>query len=433
MDAYWRAANGSTRKALGFVPLAPSTIGTFLRSFKFGHVRQLDAVNSRLLANAWAAGAGPKPDEELVVDLDSTVTEVYGKQKQGASYGYTGVLGYHPLIATRAGTGEVLGSRMRKGAAGSSRGVLRFIGEVLATIGRAGVCGPVTVRADSGFWSWKLIDKLTKAGVGWSITVRLVPKIKTTVAAIPEEAWTMIDYTFCVHAPAAAAIYTTGKGKQVRHVRLVVRRTRLADTAQAAMWPTWRHHAFICNNTLTTVEADRFHRNHAVVELAIRELKDNGLEHCPSGSFAANGGLARMRRPRTQPHPLDRGHRSRRPNPNRTHHPQPDHRPRRCSREPIRHPHPPAPHRLAMGPPIPRCAHHDQSTPHRRTTLTHGPGGMRPTHRPPVRSQPSPAPRTPWSHAPQIQTNRPNTGPTTPPNSNIPHYPRSRIRSVDSG
>ena len=289
MDAYWRAANGSTRKALGFVPLAPSTIGTFLRSFKFGHVRQLDAVNSRLLANAWAAGAGPKPDEELVVDLDSTVTEVYGKQKQGASYGYTGVLGYHPLIATRAGTGEVLGSRMRKGAAGSSRGVLRFIGEVLATIGRAGVCGPVTVRADSGFWSWKLIDKLTKAGVGWSITVRLVPKIKTTIAAIPEEAWTTIDYTRGGHAQVAETIYTTGKGKQVRHVRLVVRRTRLADTAQAAMWPTWRHHAFICNNALTTVEADRFHRNHTVVELAIRELKDNGLEHCPSGSFAANG------------------------------------------------------------------------------------------------------------------------------------------------
>ncbi|MFZ1308447.1 MAG: IS1380 family transposase [Candidatus Microthrix parvicella] len=289
MDAYWRAANGSTRKALGFVPLAPSTIGTFLRSFKFGHVRQLDAVNSRLLANAWAAGAGPKPDEELVVDLDSTVTEVYGKQKQGASYGYTGVLGYHPLIATRAGTGEVLGSRMRKGAAGSSRGVLRFIGEVLATIGRAGVCGPVTVRADSGFWSWKLIDKLTKAGVGWSITVRLVRKIKTTIAAIPEEAWTTIDYTRGGHAQVAETIYTTGKGKQVRHVRLVVRRTRLADTAQAAMWPTWRHHAFICNNALTTVEADRFHRNHTVVELAIRELKDNGLEHCPSGSFAANG------------------------------------------------------------------------------------------------------------------------------------------------
>ena len=289
IDSLDRLRSGSTRKVLGFVPLAPSTIGTFLRSFTFGHVRQLDKVNSRLLANAWSAGAGPAQGEELVVDLDSTVTEVYGKHKHGASYGYTGVLGYHPLIATRAGTGEILASRMRKGAAGTSRGVIRFIGELLATIGRAGVSGPVTVRADSGFWSWKLIDKLTHAGVGWSITVRLVTKVNNTIAAIPEADWVTIDYTRSGHAQVAETIYTTGTGKRARHVRLVVRRTRLADTAQAAMWPTWRHHAFICNNTLTTVEADRFHRNHAVVELAIRELKDNGLEHCPSGRFAANG------------------------------------------------------------------------------------------------------------------------------------------------
>ncbi|MEZ5381607.1 MAG: IS1380 family transposase [Microthrixaceae bacterium] len=289
IDAMDRLRSGSTRKVLGFAPMAPSTIGTFLRTFTFGHVRQLDKVNSALLANAWAAGAGPKGDEPLVVDLDSTVTEVYGKAKQGASYGYTRVLGYHPLFATRAGTGEILASRMRKGAAGSSRGVLRFIGEVLATIGRAGPGGPVTVRADSAFWSWKLVDKLTKAGVSWSITVRLVPKIKATIAAIPEEDWTTIDYTRGGYAQVAETIYTTGKAKRARQVRLVVRRTRLADTTQAAMWPTWRHHAFICNNTLTTVEADRFHRNHAIVELAIRELKDNGLQHCPSGSFAANG------------------------------------------------------------------------------------------------------------------------------------------------
>lgn len=289
IDSLDRLRSGSTRKVLGFVPLAPSTIGTFLRSFTFGHVRQLDAVNSRLLANAWSAGAGPKPDEELVVDLDSTVTEVHGKHKHGASYGYTGVLGYHPLIATRAGTGEVLASRMRKGAAGTSRGVIRLVGELLATLRRAGVSGPVTVRADSGFWSWKLIDKLTNAGVGWSITVRLVTKVNNTIAAIPEEDWVTIDYTRQGHAQVAETIYTTGTGKQTRQVRLVVRRTRLADGAQAAMWPTWRHHAFICNNTLTAVEADRFHRNHAVVELAIRELKDNGLEHCPSGNFAANG------------------------------------------------------------------------------------------------------------------------------------------------
>ena len=149
--------------------------------------------------------------------------------------------------------------------------------------------GPVTVRADSAFWSWKLVDKLTAAGVGWSITVRLVPKVTKTIAAIPEDSWVTIDYTLGGHAQVAETNYTTGKGKHTRTVRLVVRRTRLADGTQAAMWPTWRHHAFICDNTLTAVEADRFHRNHAVVELAIRELKDNGLEHCPSGLFAANG------------------------------------------------------------------------------------------------------------------------------------------------
>ena len=200
IDALDRLRSGATRHVLGYHPLAPSTIVTFLRTFTFGHVRQLDKVNSALLANAWVASAGPKPGERLIVDLDSTVAQVYGKLKQGASYGYTKVLGYHPLFATRAGTGEVLGSRMRKGAAGSSRGVLRFIGEVLATVDRAGVTGPITVRADSAFWGWKLVDKLTKAGVHWSITVRLVPKIKATIAAIPETDWTTIFVSARGHA-----------------------------------------------------------------------------------------------------------------------------------------------------------------------------------------------------------------------------------------
>ena len=186
IDAMDRLRSGSTRKVLGFAPLAPSTLGTFLRTFTFGHVRQLDALAGRLLVNAWSAGAGPAQDEDLVVDLDSSVAEVYGKEKQGASYGYTGVLGYHPLFATRAGTGEILAARMRKGAAGSAPGVIRFIGEVLANINRAGVSGQVTVRADSAFWSWKLIDKLTNAGVGWSITVRLVTKSTTRSLRSPK-------------------------------------------------------------------------------------------------------------------------------------------------------------------------------------------------------------------------------------------------------
>lgn len=127
---------GATSEVLPHRVMAPSTIGTFLRSFTFGHVRQLDAVLSRALARAWQLGAGPGPGSRVVVDLDSTICEVHGKHKQGAAYGYTRKLGYHPLLATVAGTGEIVMSRMRKGSAGSGRGAARFINEVIAVLGR---------------------------------------------------------------------------------------------------------------------------------------------------------------------------------------------------------------------------------------------------------------------------------------------------------
>ena len=132
---------GATQQVLPFKVMAPSTIGTFLRTFTFGFVRQLDAVAARLLANAWAAGAGPG-DTDLVIDLDSTICEVHGHHKHGAAYGYTKCLGYHPLVATRAGTGEILFSRMRKGSAGSSRGVNRFVDELAGILQRATATGP---------------------------------------------------------------------------------------------------------------------------------------------------------------------------------------------------------------------------------------------------------------------------------------------------
>lgn len=190
---------GATQAVLPFRVMAPSTIGTFLRSFTFGHVRQLDAVCSRVLARAWAAGAGPC-DQPLVVDLDSTICEVHGKQKQAAGYGHTSVLGYHPLLATRAGTGEVLFARMRRGSANTARGVVRFVDELVAVLDRAGATGTRTVPADSGFWSWKLIDRLDTHGIGWSITVRLHTTMKSAIAAIPDEAWHDIDYTHSGHA-----------------------------------------------------------------------------------------------------------------------------------------------------------------------------------------------------------------------------------------
>ena len=281
---------GATQSVLPFRVMAPSTIGSFLRTFTFGFVRQLDAVAARLLANAWAAGAGPG-DNDLVIDLDSTICEVHGHAKQGASYGYTKCLGYHPLVATRAGTGEVLFSRMRKGSAGSSRGINRFINELAGILKRAKATGAKCVRADAGFWSWELLRTLDRHKMTWSITVTNNVKIKAAISSIPNDAWVDIDYTLSGFAQVAETTYDGGgrRKKDRRTVRLVVRRTRLADTAQARLFPEWRHHSFITNRCdLTTVEADQFHRNHAIVELAIRELKDGGATHIPSGHYPAN-------------------------------------------------------------------------------------------------------------------------------------------------
>jgi len=282
---------GATQAVLGFKVMAPSTIGSFLRSFTFGHIRQLDAVLSRTLCRAWQAGAGPGADP-LVIDLDSTICEVHGKAKHGAAYGYTKVLGYHPLLATRAATGEVLLARMRKGSAGSSRGIIGFVNELVAVAKRAGATAKLTVRADSGFWSWELVDRLNKHKMKWSITVTSHAHVQTAIQAIPGDAWVDIDYTLGGQAQVAETTLTVGRGQKkrtVKQARLIVRRTRLTEPSQRQLWPDWRHHAFITNTGLDIVEADRFHREHAIVELAIRDLKEGaGLEHIPSGHYGAN-------------------------------------------------------------------------------------------------------------------------------------------------
>jgi hypothetical protein len=277
---------GATQRVLPFRVMAPSTLGTFLRAFTFGHVRQLDKVCSEMLRRAWAAGAGPA-EGSMTIDLDSTICEVHGKAKQGAAYGYTRVLGYHPILATRAETGEILHARLRKGS--SQRGANRFVEELIARVRRTGTTGRLVVRADSGFWSYKLIDTLTRLRVGWSITVNLNPQIKAVIASIDEHAWTPIVYPEAGEAAVADTTYVTGRGSQQREVRLVVRRSHLVDPVQAQLWHDWRYHAFITDLDTPTVQIDQFHRHHATVELAIRDLKDGaGLEHCPSGKFFAN-------------------------------------------------------------------------------------------------------------------------------------------------
>jgi hypothetical protein len=270
---------GSTGRVLGHRVMAPSTLGTFLRAFTFGHVRQLDHVLDVTLGRAWQAGAGPG-DGPLVVDLDSFVGEVFGYQKQGAGYGYSRVYGYHPLCAIRADTGEVLHIRNRKGAANTQRGVERFVDELLARAARAGHDGQVVLRADSGFENHRLMRTLDQRGVEFSIAVKQSPTIKALIAQIPETDWTPVeDYPEGGQAQVAEITFKSW--------RLIVRRTRLIGD-QAQLWPDWRHHCFLTNRTVPTLVADADHRDHAEIELVIRDLKDQALAHFPSGQMHAN-------------------------------------------------------------------------------------------------------------------------------------------------
>jgi len=270
---------GKSAEVLPHQVMAPSTLGTFLRAFTFGHLRQLEAVAGEALARAWRATGAP---ERLVVDIDSTVCEVAGKKKAGAAYGYTKVLGYHPLLATRADTGEVLHARMRKGSANTARGTRRFVEELVARLRRAGAAGTIIFRFDSGYWSKETLQALGRLKVSYTMAVRTGTKaVSKTVATIDEGAWATIDYT---DDGEAAFAETTYKGR-----RLVVRRTRLTGP-QATFWPDWRYFAFLTDLTGPAAEVDAFHRQHALCELDIRDLKEGaGLEHCPSGNFWANG------------------------------------------------------------------------------------------------------------------------------------------------
>ena len=271
---------GACQAVLGHKVMAPSTVGIFLRAFTFGNLRQLDSVLDAALGRAWAMGAGPG-DSRLVIDVDSTICEVHGAKKQGANFGYTKCRAYHPILAVREDTGEILHGRLRKGSANTARGVRPFISETIARVRRGGAAGEIVVRFDSGYWSNETIGLLNKLGVRYSMAIRAGTKaVKGVIEEIGEEAWTAIPY-----APGgeAAVAETTYQGR-----RLVVRRTRLTGK-QAELWPSWRYFAFLTDMGGTAIEADQFQRNRAAAELVIRDIKDSALEHLPSGDFSANG------------------------------------------------------------------------------------------------------------------------------------------------
>jgi hypothetical protein len=299
-------------------PYAPSTLGSFLRCFRFGHVRQLDAVAARMLAGLAAATpvirSGP-----VLVDIDDTIVEVHGHAKQGAGFGYSGVRGLNALIAT-ACTGlaapVIVAQRLRQGACGSARGAARLVADALSTLARlraTGQSGPdgagwVLLRADSAFYGHPTIGAALRTGADVSVTVRLNPKVKAAIAAIDPDAWQPIQYTDAVfdeqtgrwisRAEVAEIPFTAfSSRRRAERVpgRLVVRRipdlNPKAHPGQSTLFDVWRFHAFFTTtdpHRLDTVAADKTHRGHAIVEQVHADLKNSALAHLPSGTFTAN-------------------------------------------------------------------------------------------------------------------------------------------------
>ena len=273
---------GGTACTLGSVVKAPSTLGTFLRSFRWGHVRQLDRVSRELLAMAWKAGAGPG-DAPFTIDLDSTICETYGLAKEGARHhGYTGARGYHPLLAVAAGTGDVLMSRLREGRANTARGAAHFLRETVGRVRYGGASGQLTMRADSGFYTHAVVavcrlsaspspSASTKA---CTISSRRYPKMPGRRFLTMDGAAAVAETTYTPFQPDAAP------------VRLIIRPT---PGSQLALFATYSYHGFITDRD-ETLELEADHRRHAEIENAIRDLKYGvGLNHLPSGRFAANG------------------------------------------------------------------------------------------------------------------------------------------------
>jgi hypothetical protein len=280
-----------TERILGFTVKAASTLGTFLRSFRWGHVRQLDRVSRELLGRAWAAGAGPGP-APFTIDLDSTICETYGLQKQGAlHHGYTHVRGYHPLLAIAAGTGDVLMARLREGRANTARGAGHFLRETIGRVRSAGATGPLTVRADSGFYGHAVVAVCRAMNVRFSITIRQSPATRRLIEAIPDDAWRPIPYWLAGGADVAETTYVPfADAQDALPVRLIVRRVKPTPGSQLALLTLYDFHAFVTDRVGETLELEADHRRHAEIENAIRDLKYGvALNHLPSGRFAANG------------------------------------------------------------------------------------------------------------------------------------------------
>ncbi|WP_026197850.1 IS1380 family transposase [Sciscionella marina] len=288
---------------------APSTVGTLLREFTFGHARQLESVLAEhLIALSRQVSVLPGIEQQAFIDIDSLLRPVYGYGKQGASYGHAKVSGKQVLrkglsplattISTQASTPLITGMRLRAGKTGAGNRAGRMVAQAIATARAAGARGKILVRGDSAYGSRAVVGACQCHGAQFSVVMATNPAIRRAIAAIDEDTWTPVAYPGAVRDPdtggwisdaeVAEVPYTAfAATAQATTARLIVRRVKDARYPDA-LFPIWRYHPFFTNSDAPTVQADATHRRHAVIETTFADLIDGPLAHLPSGDFGAN-------------------------------------------------------------------------------------------------------------------------------------------------
>jgi hypothetical protein len=292
---------------------APSTVGTLLREFSFGHARQLESVlREHLVALAARTELLTGIDQQAFIDIDSLLRPVYGHAKQGASYGHTKIAGKQVLrkglsplattLSTATSAPVVAGMRLRAGRTGSGKGAGRMTAQAITTARAAGATGKILVRGDSAYGTSAVVRACLRAQVEFSLVMIKNRAVQRAIDSIPETAWIPVRYPGAVHDPDTGAWISDAEVAEVPYTafassatpvtaRLVVRRVKDARYPEA-LFPVWRYHPFFTNSTLPTAEADVVHRRHAIIETVFADLIDGPLAHLPSGHFGANSAWA---------------------------------------------------------------------------------------------------------------------------------------------
>jgi hypothetical protein len=300
--------SGGMKTVFGGV-YAPSTVGTLLREFTFGHARQLESVlREHLVALCGRVDLLPGADQQVFVDIDSLLRPVYGHAKQGASYGHTKIAGKQilrkglsPLATTisTAGSAPVIaGMRLRAGRANSGKGAGRMVASAIGTARAAGARGPILVRGDSAYGNRAVVAACVRHGAQFSLVMTRNTAIERAIAVIDQTAWTPVSYPGAVRDPDTGAWISDAEVAEIPYTafastpdritaRLVVRRVKDARYRDA-LFAVWRYHPFFTNTDLPVDEADITHRQHAVIETVFADLIDGPLAHIPSGRFGAN-------------------------------------------------------------------------------------------------------------------------------------------------